>query len=266
MIVFTDLDGTLLDHETYHFDAARQALAELAAHGVPLILASSKTAAEIRELRNRLDLDTPSIVENGGGIDWPASEPGGNGADDYAAIRARLAALPADLRKLFRGFGDMDSAEISALTGLGIKAAARAAARQFSEPGLFRGSGTERQAFLQHLRRAGLHAVQGGRFLTISHGTTKAQRMVEVRDALQKRLGRTLSPVVALGDAENDRAMLEASDIAVIIANPAHEPLAPLVDEQHKPVVRTDLPGPRGWNRSVLELLLDHGYTTGMRP
>ena len=70
MIVFTDLDGTLLDHETYRFDAALPALETLAARGVPLVLATSKTAAEIGPIRQALGRDVPAIVENGGGIDW----------------------------------------------------------------------------------------------------------------------------------------------------------------------------------------------------
>lgn len=63
-LVFTDLDGTLLDHETYSFAPAAEALAALKARGVPLVLASSKTAAEIAELHRALGLgDTPAIVE-----------------------------------------------------------------------------------------------------------------------------------------------------------------------------------------------------------
>ncbi|MEM7522055.1 MAG: mannosyl-3-phosphoglycerate phosphatase, partial [Pseudomonadota bacterium] len=38
LCVFTDLDGTLLDHETYHWTAAAPALAALAAVNAPVIL------------------------------------------------------------------------------------------------------------------------------------------------------------------------------------------------------------------------------------
>jgi hypothetical protein len=49
-VVFSDLDGTLLDHETYSFDAARPGLDALKSRGIPLILASSKTRAEMQDL------------------------------------------------------------------------------------------------------------------------------------------------------------------------------------------------------------------------
>lgn len=59
LLIMTDLDGTLLDHESYHWEAARPALQRLAAANIPVIINSSKTAAEIRELRGRLNNNWP---------------------------------------------------------------------------------------------------------------------------------------------------------------------------------------------------------------
>lgn len=71
LIVFSDLDGTLLDEDSYSFAAAEPALALMRRHRVPLVLATSKTRAEVEELRTRLDNRDPFIVENGGGIFFP---------------------------------------------------------------------------------------------------------------------------------------------------------------------------------------------------
>lgn len=71
IVVFTDLDGTLLDHATYRFDAALPALRLLKARQIPLVVCSSKTASEIEALRNRLRLSHPFISENGGAIFVP---------------------------------------------------------------------------------------------------------------------------------------------------------------------------------------------------
>lgn len=66
LLVFSDLDGTLLDHTTYSYAPARPALAALRARDALLILASSKTAAEMLPLHQELDLgEAPMIVENG---------------------------------------------------------------------------------------------------------------------------------------------------------------------------------------------------------
>ncbi|MEX0405106.1 HAD-IIB family hydrolase [Aquibium sp. LZ166] len=267
MIVFTDLDGTLLDHETYRFDAALPALEALTARGVPLVLATSKTAAEIGPIRQALGCDVPAIVENGGGIVW-AGDAAVASLDDYSDIRATLDALPPRLRAMFRGFGDMDEAGIASLTGLSEEQAGRARQRRHSEPGLFSGTSTEHDKFLACLEEHGLRAVQGGRFLTVGRDTSKSRRMQEVRTELERRLGRPLAPVVALGDAENDREMIEAADIGVVVANPAHAPLPPLAGEAEGRIRRTTLPGPAGWNAAVLGILGEyappaHGGASG---
>ena len=69
LLVFSDLDGTLLDHESYSFAPARAALAALAEIGAGVVLATSKTAAEVAPLRAALGLaGWPAIVENGAGL------------------------------------------------------------------------------------------------------------------------------------------------------------------------------------------------------
>ncbi|MEQ8297101.1 MAG: HAD-IIB family hydrolase [Nitratireductor sp.] len=256
MIVFTDLDGTLLEPDTSDHHAALPALAALAARAVPVVVATDRTAAEIGPILAELKLDTPAIVENGGGIVWPAAgaEPA-EACTCYDEIRACLDALPARLKCCFAGFGDMDTRRIAALTGMGRAQAARAARRGFSEPGLFTGSETQLAALRRQLAAHGLCAERNGRFLTVSRGVSKAERMNAARALLEKRDGRRYWPLVALGDAEEDREMLEAADYGVVVANPAHPPLAELDGEREGRVIRTELPGPMGWNAAMIEIL-----------
>lgn len=70
-IVYTDLDGSLLDSTTYSYEAATPALTVLRKLGVPLVLVSSKTRAEMEPLRQRLAHHDPFIVENGGAVFIP---------------------------------------------------------------------------------------------------------------------------------------------------------------------------------------------------
>src|SRR4030067_2555538 len=71
ILVFTDLDGTLLDHRTYSFEPARPALRLLRESAVPLIICTSKTRAEVEEIRASLGNPEPFVVENGGGVFVP---------------------------------------------------------------------------------------------------------------------------------------------------------------------------------------------------
>src|SRR3954470_6757978 len=65
LILFTDLDGTLLD-SNYHYDAAIPALKAAEQCGVPVILCSSKTRVEMESIRASMRNAHPFIVENGG--------------------------------------------------------------------------------------------------------------------------------------------------------------------------------------------------------
>ncbi len=79
IVVFSDLDGTLLDHETYSFAPAWPALDRMREDGHVLVLASSKTAAEIAPIRAAMGfVDCPAIVENGAGL-LAAGEDGEDG-------------------------------------------------------------------------------------------------------------------------------------------------------------------------------------------
>ena len=71
LLVFTDLDGTLLDHDDYGFAAAQPALSQLRALHIPLIPVTSKTLAEMRLLGRQLGIQHPLIVENGSVICLP---------------------------------------------------------------------------------------------------------------------------------------------------------------------------------------------------
>jgi len=262
LLIFTDLDGTLLDHETYSWRAAEPALAMLRQRGAGVILASSKTAAEIAPLRDEIGFaDWPAIVENGAGLlpaGAAASEVEG---DAYQRLHAALDKLPADLRARFTGFGDMGAEGIARATGLPPDQAALAAARHFSEPGLFTGDEADEAAFTAALAEHGITARRGGRFLTLSFGATKADRMAEIKSDHAPD-----GVTIALGDAPNDAEMIAAADHGVIVANPHGTGLPPLDGEAEGRITRTRRPGPEGWNAAILALVerLDGATKTGV--
>ncbi len=254
LAIFTDLDGTLLDHESYDAGPARPLLARLSRAGIPVVIASSKTAAEIAPLRRALGLAaSPAIFENGAGVLGPGAEP----PEDTTArdrLLAALASLPTDLRAGFRGFAEMSVAEVAACTGLPSDAAARARARTHTEPGLWTGPEPRRRTFIDALAARGVAAQEGGRFLTLSMGGTKAGRMA----GLAARLGARVT--VALGDAPNDVEMLETADHGIVVANPHHAPLPELAGERQGRITRTAKPGPDGWAEGLEALLSRLGY------
>ena len=254
LLVFSDLDGTLLDHQSYAFDAAGPALEELQRTHSILVLASSKTAAEIIDLRKRIGFEhCPAIVENGAGLLEPGDgvELTENGT--YQEIRSILDQVPSDLRQKFEGFGDNTPERVAQLTGLSVSDAALAKARRFSEPGQWSGSAEELDAFLQELATHDIHARQGGRFLTLSFGTTKADQMFEIVSRYAP------APIIALGDAPNDIEMLEAANYPVVVRNGIGAGIPGLRQDATGRVLRTKDEGPTGWNKAVLGLMQQLG-------
>ncbi len=196
----------------------------------------------------------PAIVENGAGV---IGLPDANPVETYSDLRKALDRLPRELRQAFHGFGDMTVEEISTLTGLPKEAAQRAKARGYSEPGIWSGSDKALAKFTSALAEESLMAQHGGRFLTLSFGQTKADAMQTVIDALHAEI------TLALGDAPNDFAMLENADMGVIVAN-RHRPTPPLLrGEKEGRIIRTDAPGPAGWNDAVHGILDRLGFAEG---
>lgn len=253
LIVFSDLDGTLLDHTDYSHGAAAPALERLRQLQIPLILASSKTAAEISPLRNELGFGhCEAIVENGSGILEP-QEDHGSGEDKYPLIRQSLERLPETLRGRYKGFGDWSPEEISRRTGLPLADAENARKRRFSEPGVWLGTEKEKARFIEAVAATGLTLQQGGRFLTLSFGGNKAERMIEI--ATRHAAGGRMPFTVALGDAPNDLAMIEQAALGVIIPNPAHSGIPPCEGEATGRIIRAKAAGPEGWNQVIMSLL-----------
>jgi mannosyl-3-phosphoglycerate phosphatase family protein len=266
LVVFTDLDGTLLDHHTYDLEPARPALEALRARGVPLVPCSSKSFSELLDLWQTLELGGPLIAENGGGVYLPAGHPLARLADgqprrpgwlglDLALtideVRRRLA--PFKARFGLRGFGDMDDQEVASLTGLPLRQAALARARRHDEPLLLADPQADAKTVAEALARAaaqaGLTVTRGGRFWHAFAGGGKG-RAVALLSGLYRRLDPGLL-TMALGDASNDRSMLAAVDRPVLVARPGggHTPL------DLPGLLRVPLPGPAGFNQAVLALL-----------
>lgn len=263
--VFTDLDGSLLDHDSYSFAAAREALEKLATLQIPWVLNTSKTAAELATLRQRLHNSYPYIVENGAAVVFP--DGGVVAAPDDVAVSpwGRVQALStgreqilqcihdwrAQHGELFTGFADMSAPELCALTGLPHDDAVLALQRDYSEPIVWRGSEADWQAFAQMLQNAGLKALRGGRFTHVIGDCDKGRAMQWLAPRLIP--GCPAPRCIALGDGENDVAMLALADDAVVIRSAHHAP--PDVPAPQGRVHITEAVGPAGWNHSLLALL-----------
>lgn len=247
LLVFTDLDGTLLD-DAYRFTGAEAALARLAEQRIPLVLATSKTRAELKPLSAQLPGVPGLIFENGAGITCPG--PSGPQTTlfgpGYAALLAILESLGSAAAP-FEGFASLGAARVEGLTGLAPRAVTQAMAREASEPGLFHGDEKALARFRAALAPHGLRAVHGGRFLHVMPKRDKVNGLRTLAALLAPE-----APTLALGDGENDRAMLEAATFAVVMPRKDGTRLAL---KRTEGVTIAPAPGPEGWGPAVLAQL-----------
>lgn len=252
-LVFTDLDGTLLDHHNYSHAAAQTALDALAALHIPVILNSSKTLSEIEFIAADIGLDSPRIAENGSLIAYPKTGEIKILGADYASICDCLKRLRDTYDYQFTGFNDWSAEDIAEVTGLDMEAAARAKQREASEPLLWQDNVEELEAFKAQLAENGLSLKRGGRFWHVMGQADKVMAMQYLVDAQQA--GQSEKPlVIALGDGPNDKDMLAAADIAVIVYNPDGT-VFDLPERETQRQIRTKLAGPAGWNATIMQLL-----------
>ena len=261
LVVFTDLDGTLLDKSDYGYGPAQGALDALANAGVPVVLNSSKTAAEMEALRTSMRNGHPFVVENGGALCVPfgyfegalttASTP-----CDLTPCGARYSVVREILEDLrerngfrFRGFGDCTDSEIMAATGLDLDAAQRARQRAATEPLEWLDDEARLEAFAAQVREAGLQMTRGGRFLHVMGEADTGKPVTKLLAKYRERHGEVLS--VGLGDSPNDLPMLDAVDIAVVVPGGADPNMKPAARQ----VLRPEAPGPEGWAWAMRRIL-----------
>lgn len=272
LLVFTDMDGTLLDHESYCFDAAIPALRRLRAAHIPVIPVTSKTRAELIPLMQRMGLTGPFVVENGAGIYIPKhffkTQPAGTEkAADYwcfsqAPPRAHWLAVLQTLKPKFPGafthFSEMGISGVQAATGLSASAAALACQRDFGEPVQWLGGAQARDRFVQACIDHGAQVLEGGRFMHVAGASDKGEAVRWLCRAFHAEQGLECE-TLGLGDSLNDVALLEAVDHAVIIKGVKSAQLQ--LQQPPERIERTQQPGPIGWHQAVTTWLDARGIT-----
>lgn len=267
-LVFTDLDGTLLDHYTYSSNDALDMMVALKFHDIPIIPNSSKTRDEILQIRQQLDLQGPFIVENGAAIyipiDYFTEQPANTELDNGFWVKSftekkdywltLLNQSASQFKDCYKGFSQLDDQQLAEITGLPIEQAKLARERQYGEPIDWLSCQQSKEKFIAHMTSLGANILQGGRFIHVSGNADKgkAQQWLIEQFVYQYPEKNIIS--IALGDSQNDNAMLENADIAVQIRSPVHA--YPSLQKTQN-IYQSKQYGPAGWAECLHKIIIE---------
>ena len=269
-LIFTDLDGSLLDHFDYTTKPADQLLNQLEHQNIPVIFCTSKTFSEVLQIRCQLNNLHPFIVENGAAVFIPkgyfterieqqfelSHHPD---FMQYSFCEDRhhwlkiLETLKPKYANQFTHFQEMGPKGIERATGLSPENALLANNRQFSEPIKWLGDANMKQSFIDIMRENGANIEEGGRFLHLIGHCSKGKALSFLCEKYQKQQDEPILSI-ALGDGKNDIPMLNAADYAVLIRSPVHP--FPLTNKEK--LIKTDHYGPYGWVEGIQKILQIH--------
>jgi mannosyl-3-phosphoglycerate phosphatase len=259
-IIFTDLDGTFLNHHNYSFEEAHEALTKISEKKIPLIFTTSKTKIEVELLQKKVGIIEPFIVENGAALFIPKDYQNLNldfltDFEDkkvlvFGKTYHQILNFYEEYKEEFglKGFSDMDIQEISKLTGLDASSAALAKQREFTEPFVM-----EDKTKLEKLKNLAstykIKITQGGRFFhLIGEKQDKGIAVKKTIELFEKLYNDKVSSI-ALGDGENDIKMLEVVDTPIVIKNHNDEYL----DLDLKKLQKSTYQGSLGFNEMILK-------------
>jgi len=272
-LVFSALEGALVDARTDSFSGAEEALSELHRRNIPLILLSSRTRAEIEPVRRKLEHGHPFITENGGGIFFPDGYfnlriPGGVRVGRYFCIAQgrpyeevceALNEIAGECHVGVTGFRDMNAREISANTGLRPQAAELAGDREFEEPFFFTSADAAAIGrFVAAARGRGFDARPGSTFWRFSAGCDTA-RAVRTVAQLFRQATRLKLRLAGIGAGNEDLHWVQAMDQAILLSgsrsNEETTSGAPQIRPQARKVTRIEASGAAGWARAIFNII-----------
>jgi mannosyl-3-phosphoglycerate phosphatase len=265
LVIFTDLDGTLLDRNTYSFEPAQPALHLIRQKDIPLVLSSSKTRAEIEFYREELENDHPFISENGGAVFIPKDYfnfrfPYDRETDRFFVLELgifypRIIEILNSVKKetgiSMKGFSDLTEKEISSLCALDSRKAELAKKREYDEPFLIEGGEKEIEIVRRKIEEKGMTHAWGGRFHHLL-GKNDKGKAVEILKALYEKQFFSIFSV-GIGDSLNDLPMLSVVDRPLFLEG--EESVSP---EALSPIRNCTIihgAGPQAWNEVILNIV-----------
>ena len=247
VLIFTDLDGSLLHRDTFKFDEIKEYLIELISKGIFIIPNTSKTEKEILQFNNELGLSLPYISENGAAIygldllhsDLPKELILSREKDNLINIFKNT--VPINIQNKCKWLFEMDKKNQSLIFGLEEKKLKMALDRKYTIPFIFKGNKKEKNKLSKIIKNEGLYLQEGGRVINLTDRVNKAKAL-KILVRFYKKYQKNVK-TIAVGDNYNDIDMLKSSDFPCLVFNDKFTLDEIPIDN----LITTNKPSPEGW-------------------
>ncbi len=271
-LIFTDLDGTLLDYDTYEWWGAGKSINYLKKNNFPIIFLTSKTFEETIVFRKEIGLiDYPFAIENGGAIYFPKAyekflDRKYKVSDDELCkieigmhIKSILPLLKEASKKYevsVKTIFDFSNNEFKNILNLKGEMIEKVKKREYDIPFIIietNNYGTRN--FFKELKAFGLKIVKGGRFYHLSGEYDKGMAAEIIYKFYKKIYQKNKIKTIGLGDSENDLSMLKFADIPVLVKKKDGF-YSRKIKNEIRDIFLTKNPAPEGWNEIFEKLFL----------
>ena len=270
-VLFTDLDGTLLDFFDYSYDVAIPALEALKKRNIPIVFCTAKTLAENEYYQKEMGIEHPFIVDNGGAIFIPRKYFSFNydskiegdycvielGAP-YTMLRVALTEIREETGFKIIGFGDMTAEEVAKDANFSVEKAELAKAKKYNESFIFDEPKEKEAILFDKIREKGFGFTHGGKYYDI-HGknVSKGKAVTILTQLFKKQYG--VVKTIGVGDSMNDISMLNVVEQPAIVKNKQ----GIWLDISLPALYKADGVGPEGWVEVTKKFIFDMGLIAG---
>ena len=261
LLIFTDIDGTLINNDTF-FEGKNIEIAEtLHEHNHILIYNSSKTFDEIVNMQKKFNTSFPFICETGGGIYYKnlftqASDELREGYSimyESKKIEMFKKIIKEEVQKNFKDdldmFDDLCLDEKSRLSGLKGNDLHLASKRDFSILINWKSDDGRYSKFKSVLHGHGLKLIKGGRFSHICASHDKGQAVKFFLNQIKSSGMYNKILTIGIGDSTNDLEMLSNVDYACVVKSKNNNDLMKKIDISK--VLLSTQHAPEGWAECI---------------
>ena len=248
IIIFTDLDGSLLNKDTFRFDEIEDYFKELISVGIIIIPNSSKTETELLDFNKEYSLNLSFITENGSSIhglnlihkNLPEKISISRPVEKIYEIFNKN--ISYDLKQKIKFVSKLDEQEQKRIFGLPLNKIKLALERKYSIPIQFNGSEEEKNELTKTINDAGLTVQTGGRIINICDKVNKSVAIVKTLELISNEIKNEII-TIGVGDNQNDIDMLKEADYSCLVKNDNFDSSLINIDN----LIKSSEPSPKGW-------------------